>query len=186
MTIRHALSDAQAVADELVPLLKPHCKRIEVVGSVRRGRPDVHDVELLCIPKIDRRLDLFGDVAEEISALDVYLDGLVDDAALLHKRPNKLGRYTYGPLNKLLVHVESGIPVDIFSATAEHWGMALLVRTGPAEFNIRVMSRFRELGMRGHAYGGVTDRTGRELACPDEATVFELLGWNPIPPEARA
>ena len=177
MTARHALAAARSVAGELVQLLDPYCERLKVAGSVRRGRSTVHDVELLAIPKVARRLDLFGDVAEELSELDVYLDSLIDCGSLLHKRPNRLGRYTYGPLNKLLVHVPTGIPVDIFSTTAENWGMALLVRTGPAQFNIRVMSRFRELGLRGHAYGGVTDRTGHELACPDEATVFELLGW---------
>ena len=185
MTARHALADAQAVAGELVHLLDPHCERLEVAGSVRRCRSDVHDVELLAIPKVARQLDLFGDVAEELSELDIYLDALVDSGSLLHRRPNKLGRYTYGPLNKLLVHVPTGIPVDVFSTTAENWGMALLVRTGPAEFNIRVMSRFRELGMRGHAYGGVTDQAGREITCPDEATVFELLGWAFVESEDR-
>ena len=185
MTVRHALADARAVARELSPILEPHCERIEVVGSVRRGRRDVHDVELLCISKVRRCLDLFGDVVEEISELNAHLDALVDGGDLLHKRPNKLGRYTYGPLNKLLVHVPSGIPVDVFSTTSDNWGMALLVRTGPAEFNVSVMQRFRDLGMRGHAYAGVTDHTGRELACPDEETVFELLGWEFIDPMAR-
>ena len=63
--------------------------------------------------------------------------------------------------------------------------MSLVVRTGPKDFNVRMMSRFRELEMRGHAYGGVTDRNGNDVECPDEATVFGLLGWPWIPPEER-
>ena len=49
----------------------------------------------------------------------------------------------------------------------------------------RMMARFLELGMKGHAYGGVTDSQGNEVDCPDEATVFRLLGWPWIPPEQR-
>ena len=98
MTMRHALSDACAVANELVSILELGRERLEVAGSVRRERSDVHDVELLCIPSIDGRLDLFGDVAEEIGVLDAYLDALVDDGKLLDKRPKGLGRYMYGPL----------------------------------------------------------------------------------------
>ena len=39
------------------------------------------------------------------------------------------------------------IPMDISSVTRENWGMALLVRTGPAEYVKQIMDRFRELGM---------------------------------------
>ena len=49
-----------------------------------------------------------------------------------------------------------------------------------------MMARFRELGMRGHAYGGVTDQDGNEIECPDEETVFRLLGWSWMPPERRS
>ena len=101
------------------------------------------------------------------------------------KRADKSGRYSYGEQNKLLVHVPSGVPVDVFSSSIKNWGMSLMVRTGPKEFNVRMMSRFRELGMRGHAYGGVTDQGGTEIECPDEETVFRLLSWPWMPPERR-
>ncbi len=58
----------------------------------------------------------------------------------------------------------------------------MVVRTGPAAFNIRMMSRFRSLGMRGHAYGGVTGQAGETILCPTEAQVFELLGWPYLDP----
>ena len=57
---------------------------------------------------------------------------------------------------------------------------------GPWKNDYRpLMARFLELGMKGHAYGGVTDSQGNEVDCPDEATVFRLLGWPWIPPEER-
>jgi len=102
----------------------------------------------------------------------------------LAMRLNKRGSRTYGPKNKLMVHLPSGMAVDIFSSTEENWGMALFVRTGPKEWNIRAMSRLRELGMQGHAYGGIS-RSDSELNCPDEETVFRYLGWSYVPPEER-
>ena len=130
--------------------------------------------------------DLFGDLATNSYELDLKLDALVVDGSVLKKRANKSGRYSYGEHNKLLVHVPSGIPVDVFSSSIKNWGMSLVVRTGPKDFNVRMMARFRGLGMRGHAYGGVTDQESNEIECLDEETVFRLLGWSWMPPERRS
>ncbi|MDP3063202.1 MAG: hypothetical protein Q8O40_08350, partial [Chloroflexota bacterium] len=131
--------------------------------------------------------DLWGkdlNPLEGVSLLDHRVIQLIK-MGVLDYRLNVKGRRTFGPLNKLLVHIPSGIPVDLFSATAQNWGMALLVRTGPKGFNVRVMSRFRELGMAGHAYGGVTVNDA-QAPCPNEVDVFNLLGWPFVPPERRA
>lgn len=170
-------AQAMEIAGRLKALLSPACERIEIAGSLRRGKPDVGDIELLCIPKPADSV-FFAD------QLDQTLKRLIADR-VLDFRLNVNGRWTYGVWNKHLVDVGSGIGVDIFSTTAAKWGMALVVRTGPADFNIGVFSRFRELGMVGHAYGGVTDTDGMEIDCPDEETIFRLLGWPFIAPEER-
>ena len=185
MNDRHDLSFAREVGEDLVKLLAPHCERIQIAGSIRRQRLQVKDIELLCVSKVLSSQDLFGGLSTNGYALDLKLNSLVADGSVLKKRPNKAGRYSYGEQNKLLAHVPSGVPVDVFSTTAENWGMSLVVRTGPKEMNIRMMARFRDLGMRGHAYGGVTDQEGNEIKCPDEETVFRLLGWDWVLPERR-
>lgn len=175
--VRYPLGTALVVATNLLHLLEPACERIEVAGSVRRKKPDVGDVELLCIPKATENL-FYPD------ALDERIRGLIGNG-ILGYRLNRNGSQQYGPLNKLLVHLGSGIPVDIFSTEAKYWGMAMTMRTGPAEFNIRMMSRFRGLGMRGHAYAGISSMTNHDIECPDEATVFRHLGWPYLEPEER-
>ena len=186
MNDRYGLASAKEVADQLVRLLAPHCERIAVAGSIRRKRPQVKDIELLCASKVTSTADLFGRAVTSWYSLNKKLDALVADGSVLKKRTNKSGRYSYGEHNKLLVHVPSGIPVDVFSSSTNNWGMSLVVRTGSKDFNVRMMARFRELGMRGHAYGGVTDQEGNEIECPDEETVFRLLGWSWMPPERRS
>jgi len=164
------LEKAKAIAKDLVYYLTPGVNRITIAGSIRRQKSQVGDIELLVIPRTN------------------YLDKILDDLmvqGILAMRLNKRGYRMYGPKNKLMVHLPSGMAVDLFSTTEANWGMALFVRTGPKEWNIRAMSRFRELAMQGHAYGGVTDEEGNEVDCPDEQSVFRLLGWPYVPPERR-
>lgn len=183
---RWPLPQALQVARQLWSLLAPSCERIAIAGSVRRMKYQVGDIELVAIPKVrSQNPDMFGHPHQKLDVLDSSLLHLLDEGGLAY-RLNSKGSRTYGPLNKLLVHLPSGIPVDIFTATAENWGMALVLRTGPKEFNIWMMRRFRQLGMEGHAYRGVTGPAGTELYCPNEADVFRLAGLPFIPPEKRA
>ncbi len=54
------LSVARFVGDDLLRLLAPHCERIAVAGSIRRKKPHVKDIELLCASKVTSAADLFG------------------------------------------------------------------------------------------------------------------------------
>ena len=182
---RYSRQAAQRVADEIMVELQrdpPACHRVTVAGSIRRNVGQVGDIEILAIPNTGLT-DLFGNPVPGDSALDHRCHQLVA-RGVLALRPNVNGSTTFGPLNKLLVHVASGIPVDIFTADLTNWGMSLLVRTGPADFCKAVMARFQYLGMAGHAYGGVT-RDGASVDCPDEETVFGLLEWPYLSAERR-
>lgn len=177
----YPLAQAQEVATRLVDVLRPTCSRIEIAGSIRRQKATVGDIEILCVPK-PPPVELFPPGAyQEFEQLvwKLLLDGV------LGYRLNTLGHSTYGPLNKLLVHMSSRIPLDLFATSSENWGMAMVVRTGPKDWNVRMMARFRRLDMEGHAYGGVTGPDGEEIACPEEEVVFRLLGWPWSPPELR-
>ena len=182
------------IADQIMMQLAPFCERITIAGSVRRRKRSVKDIEILAVPKTFETVDMFNEVHEVHSQLDDFLTELVkQNGQFFKKRPNKRGHYTFGPKNKLMIHVPSGIPIDVFTTTAENWGMSLVVRTGPKEFNIAMMSRFQELSMRGHAYGGVSVKRPNDelgdywevLDCPDEESVFKLLGWEYAEPHER-
>jgi len=183
---RWPLEVAQGIADRLAARLQPCCWRIQVAGSTRRRRPTVGDIELLCIPRVEKYRNLLGEETGTLDLLDCELQGWLLAGYLDYRRNRNGQRIGYGPLNKYLTHVPTGMPVDVFCTTGENWGMALLVRTGPAAFNVKVMSRLRVLGMRGHAYGGITDADGKEVSCPDEETVFRHLGWPYLQPEERS
>ena len=171
------LEKARAIAKGLQYDLEWGCERITIAGSIRRCKPEVGDIELLCIPK-------YGGVAGEVNQLDQAIVDLILNSDLDY-RVDKRGRRTYGEKNKFMVHRPSGIGVDIFCADKDNWGMSLVVRTGPASFCVRLMAHYKSIGCSGHAYGGVTDRNGQEIACPTEEDVFRLAGWPYVPPEKR-
>lgn len=177
---RYPLALADLVAGQLVEALEPACHRIVIAGSVRRRRRDPGDIELLLVPKTVTELNLFGEVVTHHSHLDRVLKDLIESEIL---RTNG----AWGVYNKRLLHLPTGIPVDVFTGSLENWGRDLMVRTGPADFNIKVMSRFRQLGCQGHAYGphAVTGSDNRGLFAPDEESMFSLLGWAYIGPEDR-
>lgn len=62
-TIPMSLRQARATAFEMVEALRPYCHRVEVAGSVRRGRDWINDIEIVAIPKATIEpapTDLFG------------------------------------------------------------------------------------------------------------------------------
>ena len=158
------LEKAKEIAEQLKALLAPRCERIEIAGSIRRRKPAVGDIELLCIPKYDGLAD----------QLDGQI-GMLMSQGLLDARRNKLGSVVYGLKNKLLRHVESGIGVDIFSTTWQCWPVALVVRTGGKITNQRIAMAALRKGYRFHAYGRGFSTPDGEIICRSEREVFEAV-----------
>lgn len=160
------LEKAKAIAERVLAILEPFCERIVIAGSIRRQKPEVRDIELLAIPKYVEGADM----------LDARIRSMVY-YEMLGYRLNKLGRKTYGAKNKLLVHVPSGIGIDLFSTTAECWPVALFVRTGGKVTNQQVSMAALRKGWQFHAYGrGFTTPDG-EIVCHSEHDIFKAVGW---------
>jgi len=176
---------AMKVAEEIVGWLKPYCERIQIAGSLRRKKAEVGDIELLCIPVPISPTSLWlGDPPYD--NLDYKIREMIKDVWLLDYRLNVKGSRIYGRQNKLLVHCASGIPVDIFSTTEENWWVALLVRTGPKESNIRICMEAKRKGLKFNAYGsGFTNPNGEKIICFSEKEVFNAVELPHLPPEKR-
>ena len=159
------LTEAREIAETLKGLLEGSCDRIEIAGSIRRHKWDVGDIELLCIPKFVGGVDMLD---RELGALAIQ--------SILARRRNKRGSTTYGPKNKLMVHVPTGLGVDIFSTTEECWPVALVVRTGGKQTNIRISMAAQERGYQFHAYGSGFSTPHGEIVCRSEREVFEAVG----------
>lgn len=166
---------ALRVARELCAALGPATVRLCVAGSLRRGKAEVGDVEVLFIPRFEeRQIDLFN--VEPVNLAEVVIAGLML-CGTLQARVSASGMRVWGLKNKLAVHVPSGIPVDLFAATEENWWNYLVCRTGPKESNIQISNAARRSGWLWHPYGPGFSRAGsREyVAMTSEREVFEFV-----------
>lgn len=175
---------ALAVAEDLQARLAPACERIAIVGSLRRGKPQVGDAELLFVSRTRRKRDGLFDEIEHWWSDDVIESWLKE--GLIAKRPNVNGQFAWGEANKLAFHCASGLPVDLFSVRPEQWWVSLVVRTGSKENNVRLCSAAQARGAKLNAYGyGVTWSDATTTAATSEEHVFELCGVPYLKPEER-
>ena len=185
---RIPLALARRLAGEVVALLEPTCKRIEIAGSIRRGKPDVGDMEILAVPRIEMEsADLFGD-PQPVNLLDRLCTLLLRDSTFQPRRDVN-GRAAFGERYKRLSY--KGVPLDLFSVIEPaQWGVLYLIRTGPADFSKRFVTSKAAGGMLPPwaqvADGAIRHRgTGEIYATPEDRDVLKLIGQPWIPPEER-
>ena len=189
-TKRYRREVAMHVADELCNALRPVCVRLCVAGSLRRGKAEVGDVEILYVGRTEeRQIDLIQLVQVDLAAerLERLLAG-----GVLARRRNVLGAVlAWGKKNRLAVHLATGVPVDLFAATEENWWNYLACRTGPAESNRRIAVAAIKKGWKWNPYGSGFSRGDplagepQSVAVTSEAEVFEFVGLPYLEPFLR-
>lgn len=151
------LEDALMVANEVLATLKPFANRIEIVGSIRRKRRIVNDIDILIEP-----LNTFG--------LGEAIAGLLG----LTSRGDKIQRGTY-----------KGIQIDVYFADTNTWDTLKLIRTGSAGHNIRLTSLAKRRGWHLYADGrGLMNDKGKIVARSEEE-IFNALSITYLLPESR-
>ncbi|MBA7581633.1 hypothetical protein ES708_23541 [subsurface metagenome] len=143
------LEKAKVIASAVVKALEPFCERIQVVGSIRRERPLVKDIDLVVI-------------SYNRSGLDMAL--------------MRMGNYKVAGSKIARVETDT-IPLDIYFATPETFSTLLLIRTGSIENNIRLATLAKKRGWRLAASGdGLFDENGQRIAGNSEESIYGALG----------
>ena len=171
------LSHARPIALQIAERLRPHCDRCEIAGSVRRGKAEVGDIEIVCIPS-----------REEADGCFSFADfGETRRSQGFIRAVYQPGRVTMGhPVDGRYIQLlhDSGIAVDIFTATRDNWGLIYAIRTGSARFSHDVLAcGWVRAGY--HSIDGMLRKEGRAVFVREEADLFGLIGIPWVPPEAR-
>lgn len=187
-------TEAVSLAWEVLALLSPYCERIEVCGSIRRGRETCGDIELVCIPIVDQieQHDMFGPVGTvQLDRLHNRCIELVREGQLFH-RLDKNGHMAFGGRHKRLSY--RGFGVDLFAVKPPNqWGPIHLIRTGSAQFVKRLVTPEEQGGWcpKGLYFrDGQVWRIGYQgpaepLDTPSEIDVFRAIGRDFVLPELR-
>lgn len=185
---RYPSDQALAAANRLIAELKPWVKRIEVLGSLRRLKPEVGDIELLYEPKFAGQQPS-GLFQEYVDAENMTFSRLqyMRSKGWLEDRLDVNGRAAFGQRYQRLKW--EGIPCDLFACIPPaSWGVLQLIRTGSADFNKRIMSSKAVGGLMPYGMrcvdGQLLDR-GKPLDIPFEEHFFAAIGLPYIAPEDR-
>jgi len=182
---------AKQIANRLLYELGPYCKRMEIAGSLRRGKAEVGDIEIVAIPKMIAHLDLLGQKIEDINGIEYPLSRMMATDGL---RQSATGAKIIkdGPRYKQ-IELPEGINLDLFLVLPPaQWGVNFAIRTGPKEFSQWIVTprskggclpsycRVREGAIRDHP------SDDHILEMPEEIDFLNLLGLGWIEPGQRA
>ena len=157
---RHLLSEMWPLARALVDDLRPRVQRIEVVGSLRRWKETVGDIDILAA----------GDKGGVMDALA----GHASVEEVLAK-----GR------TKTSVRLTGGVQADLRLLDPKAFGAGLMYFTGSKQHNIKLRKLAIDKGLKLSEYGLTKKRGGGMVAGATEEGVYKALGLGWIPPEMR-
>lgn len=184
--------EAVEIAKRFVELIEPYTDRLVVAGSLRRRLASIGDIEIVAVPKVETLPigfpDMFGEQAMgEVDYLDATMTMLLDKGKV-QKRLDANGSPRWGMTLKYLTF--EGARVDLFTPSAERFGLILAIRTGPWQLSRWFVTQKSKRGaLPDHLVvrdGWVHYRTsGERIPTPDEESFFSLLGIPWIPPQDR-
>lgn len=175
--IKTPFSEAYAVAIDLMNRLDRACDRLLIAGSIRRQKPEIGDIELVVLPRMEPVTDLFGENVPGLarSALD---DALAQLGELHYTRNGeRYKQFEY-----------EGRSIDLFIATPETWGCVATIRTGSADFSKWLVTARKYGGAcpsHLHFKDGRIWNGASALETPGEHDVFAALGIEWIEPAER-
>ena len=179
MKSRLPLPVAERVASRLVAGLREYpglFSRVEVAGSIRRGKSEVGDVEIVAQAARGCRPEGVRTVLERLR--------------VRRGEPNKAGaaapwgeRY-YRGLAEIAEGTEAGVDFFVVLPPAE-WGVVFAIRTGSAEFSQAVVTRLHRWGLKSDQGRILQIETGETLPCGNESLFFRYARLPWIKPELR-
>ena len=143
------------LADRIIKQLKPYCRRIQLVGSIRRKEKNPIDVDIVIIPKNK----------EKIKQILI-----------------KKGKVIENGEKQFAVKI-NGVKVELYFVSAEDWGSALIAYTGSSGYSIGLRIRAKKRGLKLNQYG--LFRGNKKIAGKTEKQVYEALGKEFKTPEQR-
>ena len=189
---------ARDLAIALGEYLMPHCEKLNIAGSIRRGNAAVSDIELICLPALESRsLALFS--PPQTGPSEAFIKTVHTIGTPLKGSPN--GRYMrlipYLPLEEgkqLPVWLEKGntellvlegIELDLFIPQPEDYFRQFAIRTGSAEYSRKIANAWVRKGWCGTEQGlrkKATASTGYRQEKPSGSARMKMPSAHPSGP----
>jgi DNA polymerase (family 10) len=159
ISLKEAETIFKKIYNQLIKLKE--IKKILCVGSVRRKKALINDIDILVLSKDFKKV-----VEKFISLKEVF------------KVINKGER-------KATIILKNGIQCDLRIFNKEEFGAGLLYFTGSKNFNIELRKKAIKRGFKLNEYGIFNKKTGKRLGGKTEKEIFDILGERYLKPEER-
>ncbi|MBI4116911.1 nucleotidyltransferase domain-containing protein [Candidatus Pacearchaeota archaeon] len=145
------------LANKIVRKLKPHSRRIQIVGSIRRNEKNPTDIDIVLIPKDKRKIE---------------------------KILGEKGKFVQGGEKRATFKIQ-GVKVELYYTDSEEWGAALLAYSSKfgAGIGLRIVARLK--GFKLNQHGLFKRKTGKKVAGKSEEEIYSALGRKWKKPEER-
>ena len=162
------LKTADNIAETTITEVDAWCEKIDVVGSIRRRKEFVHDIDFVVLPKVGGAG--WGQLRDTVLKMM--------DTKPIFKRGDQV-------IRALLALAEGKyVQIDFYRCTPENYGSIKLMRTGSAEHNVFLAKLAIKRGLRWLHTKGVC-KGDQIIAGSDEREVFHALTLGYIEPSQR-
>lgn len=166
--------EAYRLAERASEDLRPAVVRLKAVGSLRRRRARVGDIEFIAEPYMVE-VDLFG--AREA------------DTEAVRRKLQEIGTWVKGGSRMMQItdlYGRHGQQLEVYLVhPPAQWGSMVAIRTGPAALGQLAVTRMQGLGYLHRDGRVVKKRTMETVPTPTEEEFFELAGIPCVPPHRR-
>lgn len=159
--VRMLLYQAIPIAHEIEKKIRslPEVRKLEIVGSYRRWKETIGDIDILVVStNPEKVMDFFT--------------SMYPDSSTIAKGPSKSA-----------IRLSSGLHVDIRVFDESSFGAAMMYFTGSKDHNIEVRRLAQSKGWKLNEYGLFSGK--KRIAGKTEEEVFKKLGMEWVPPELR-
>ena len=179
------LDQAQRLASRILDSARGYTLRAEIAGSIRRLKEECKDIEIVAIPLLGEKTDLFEESRRNLLYRWARQMEREDKIHWIKPGTNQIQRWPIEEHGKYWrgLLVKSGVKLDLFLTTQETWGCTLLIRTGPSDYSTRIVSQCRPQFY--FAQGKLFNGDGRFIPTPEEKDVYTTLAIPYIKPKQR-
>lgn len=168
-------NQAKELAINVGNRLLPFCTRLNIAGSIRRQKPDVKDIEIICLPRyIDGAQEsLFGDVTVEKVISKNFVEVVKALGKAIKGKPD--GRY-------MQIELPQRINLDLFMPEPNDYFRQYAIRTGSADYAARtIAAAWKRKGWCGSGQG-----LRLQSDCIEHKQADGKSKWVCVNPEAQA
>ncbi len=169
------LEEAKKIAVAICYKLQPFCEKINIAGSVRRQKPLVKDIEIICVPKAEVLKDMFG-----------WDEGIIRSIEFSNVVKSVLGKIIKGNTDGKYMQIElpEGVNLDLFIPDDFDYYRQYAIRTGSADYSAKVIaSGWRKVGWCGSDKGLRKMSDCIESKTPDGKSKWKCVKQNAeLPP----